>query len=103
MGVLRDPHGHQRVAGVRSRRTREALALEAHLLAVAEAGGNLDVDVLAGREAHAALGAARRFRQRDRHFGGRVLPGGRRAEIVLLELRAGMAAAAAAEAAEHAA
>ena len=69
-----------------------ALAVEPDLLAVGDAGRNLDVDVLAGRQLQPLGGAVRRFRQRHRHLGLHV---GADAEILGLEIGAAAARAAA--------
>ena len=81
----------------RARRARVALPLEPDLLAVGEAGRNLDLDLLAGRQVHAARAALGRLGERDGDIRGDVLPAARspRAEVVVVEpLRAAPAAAA---------
>ena len=73
--------GDQHVAGAGL--AGHALALEPDLLALGDAGRNLDVDVLAGRQPQALGDALGRFRQRDRQGGVHV---GADAEIFLLEM-----------------
>ena len=62
--MRRDRHGDQHIAG--AARPRHALAAEPDLLAVGDAGGNFDFDILAGRQPQALGDAVRRIRQRHR-------------------------------------
>ena len=65
-----------------------SLAAKPDLLAAGDPRRDLDVDVLAGRQAHALGDAVRGFRQRHRHRRGDV---GADAEILGLERRTGTA------------
>src|SRR6185503_7340468 len=101
--MRRDINHDQRVAGFAGG-ARPALPFQADGLAAGDAGRDLDLDVLAGRQMHARLAAARGFRQRDGERGLQVLAGRRLSEFLRLELGAEAAAARAARcAAEHAA
>src|SRR5262245_29737965 len=93
--MRRNPHGHDRVARRASR--RKSLAAQPYRLAVVDSGRNRHLDLFAGREPHALLGAARGFRERHRQACGNV--GALRRSFG--EVLGPAAAACAAEAAEH--
>ncbi len=76
-----------------------ALPFQPDGLAVGEAGRNLDLDLLAGRQMHAPRRAGCNLRQRDGDRAGDVAALGRSAEFLRLELRT--PAGAAGRAAEH--
>src|SRR5579862_2131109 len=96
--MRRDRDGDQQIAGLAGRAC-EALALEPHLLALIDPGGNLDLDLLAGRQLHPLLGTLGGFRERDRKRGGQVTARGR--DVVLIKTEIAGAAPGAAAAAEH--
>src|SRR5262249_14460020 len=81
-----DRDGDHRVAGA-SARTGISLTLEPDLLTLGEAGRHLHLDLLAGRQPHALLGARGGLGERDRQ-GGRGGAALFAREIVLLEMEA---------------
>src|SRR6478672_2010067 len=86
--MRRDVDRNQRVARF-SGRAGPALTFQADLLAARNARRNLDLDVLAGRQMYARLGALGCIGKRDRQRRVQILPGaGRCAEIFRLELLA---------------
>ena len=80
--MRRDLDGDQCIAD--AARPGQALSLQADLLAVDQPGRDLDVDLLAGGQAHAPGAAGGGFLERDGHGNGHVAAGGL-AQIVRLE------------------
>ncbi len=96
--MRRHPDGDQNVAN--STRTGQSLPLEADLLALAEPGRNLDIDLLSGRQVHASGRAFGGFGERDHDFSRHIVAGG----LHILRRETGASPpAAAGRAAEHAA
>src|SRR5512139_237184 len=94
-----DVDGDQHVAG-RPMRARPTLTLQPDLLAAGESGWNFDLNVLAGRQVHARLGALGRVGEGDGETRLQILAANSRTEILRLERGA---CAAARRIAEHAA
>ena len=69
--MRRDRNGDEHVAGLAAGH-REPLPLQPDLLAVGEAGRDLDLELLAGRQLDAACRALGRFLERDRRGRGDV-------------------------------
>src|ERR1700722_18093356 len=69
--MRRDAHGDQEIAGRMAGRGL-ALPLQPDLLAGGNAGGNLDIELLAGRQPDALLDALDRLFQRHRHGDGKI-------------------------------
>src|SRR5262249_59693523 len=98
IGMRRHVDGDQRVAG-RASAGGIALAFEPDLLAIAQAGRDLDLDLLAVGQVHAACAALGRLRQRDGDLRIDVLAAHARREI--LELRPDVRASPTSVVAEH--
>src|SRR4051812_24447833 len=84
--MRRDRDRDQHVARRAAMRRRHALALETDLLAVLNAGRNLELDLPVGGQFEPSRAAMRGFVQRDGCARGDVLPADRRADVLGLEL-----------------
>src|SRR5262245_5404568 len=91
IGMGRDIDRDQRVAGRTAAKAGIPLPLETNLLAVSEAGRNLDLDLLAVGKVDATRPALGGFRQRDGDLNPDILAAAARGEILELEIRASAA------------
>src|SRR5262249_53447859 len=73
VGMLRYFDGDQNVAYAAW--TRQSLPLKADLLALAESGRNLDIDLLAGGQSHAPGRALSGFGERNGNLGRHIVAG----------------------------
>src|ERR1700691_2775472 len=99
--MRRDADRDQQIAGGVARR-RFALSLESDLLAGGNAGGNPDIEFLAGRQPDALFRAVDRFFQRHRHGDAEIEIEPDTARIELKGIARAGSRAARAAAAEHA-